>query len=266
MRRLIIRFRFSEQVQVQQPKQLKRFYKEATVEMATNPTNPYHQWLVKLDGKTVKTPYKNTLAVPSPQLASFIAHEFNMQTDNIRPTTMPLLNLAKNAIDIEADDRIRQFMEQSIISYLERDTVLFRENPDTKLYKIQQEKLDPQLKIFNEKFGLYLKTNFGLNIEPLKQQDQIRIETIVSELNNWQLVSLDAKVENLKSCILALLIWNNHLEVEEAVKFSRLEEDFQTALFGKVEGHHDYDENTIMMNVSASKLFAQLIQTQSIAY
>jgi ATP synthase F1 complex assembly factor 2 len=60
-----------------------------------------------------------------------------MQTEYIRPTTMPLMTLARNAIDIEADERIREFMEKSVLSYLERDTVLFREDPSSKLYKIQ---------------------------------------------------------------------------------------------------------------------------------
>lgn len=40
---------------------------------------------------------------------------------------MPLMTLARNAVDIEADESMREFMEHSIISYLERDTVLFRE-------------------------------------------------------------------------------------------------------------------------------------------
>ena len=37
------------------------------------------------------------------------------------------MTLARNAVDIEADEGIREFMETSIISYLEQDTVLFRE-------------------------------------------------------------------------------------------------------------------------------------------
>ena len=72
-----------------------------------------------------------------------------MQTEYIRPTTMPLMTLARNAIDIDSDERIRQYMEKSVISYLERDTVLFREDPSSKLYKIQKEKLDPLLNQFN---------------------------------------------------------------------------------------------------------------------
>lgn len=45
----------------------------------------------------------------------------------IKPNTMPLMTLARNAVDIEADERMRIFVEQSIINYLERDTVLFRD-------------------------------------------------------------------------------------------------------------------------------------------
>ncbi|CAD8064335.1 unnamed protein product [Paramecium primaurelia] len=266
MRGLLLKFRFTEQISTSQVQQIKRFYKDVKIEMAFGVVNPQNQWLIKLDGKIVKTPSKNELALPTPQLAQCIADEYNQQTEFINPITMPLMTLARNAVDIEADESMREFMEHSIISYLERDTVLFREQSHSELYQIQMQKLDPQLKLFNQKFGMHLKANFGLDIEPLKQYDQIKIESILKELNSWQLVCLDSKVENLKSCILAFQIWNNHIDIQEAVKLSRIEEDYQISLNGKVDGHHDIDEDTILNNVKAAKLFAQLIQTQSITY
>ncbi|CAK73838.1 unnamed protein product (macronuclear) [Paramecium tetraurelia] len=266
MRGLLLKFRFTEQISTSQTLQIKRFYKDVKIEMAFGEADPYRQWLVKLDGKTVKTPSKNELSIPTPQLAQRIADEFSAQAEFINPATMPLMTLARNAVDIEADENMREFMEHSIISYLERDTVLFREQSHSELYQIQMQKLDPQLKLFNQKFGMHLKANFGLDVEPLKQYDQIRIETILKELNSWQLVCLDSKVENLKSCILAFQIWNNQIDVQEAVKLSRIEEDYQISLNGKIEGHHDFDEETILANVKAAKLFSQLIQIQSITY
>lgn len=131
-----IRYFFTQQAaKIQPPVQIKRFYKAATVERA-NSTHPMHQWVVKLDGKTVKTPSRNLLEVPTPQLAASIAHEFNMQADFIRSTTMPLLTLSRTAIEMDNDDRIRKFTETSLVNYLERDTLLFREDKESKLYKI----------------------------------------------------------------------------------------------------------------------------------
>ncbi|CAD8155071.1 unnamed protein product [Paramecium pentaurelia] len=266
MKGLLLKFKFTEQIQISQTLQIKRFYKDAKIEMAIGIANPKNHWLIKLDGKAVKTPFKNVLTIPTPQLAQCIADEFNSQKEMIKPNTMPLMTLARNAVDIEADERMRIFVEQSIINYLERDTVLFRDQSQSELYQIQKQKLDPQLKLFNQIFGMHLKVNFGIDVEPLKQYDQIRIKTILKEMNSWQLVGLTSKVENLKSAILALQIWNNQIDIQEAIKLSRIEEDYQISKYGQVEGHHDFDENTIYYQLKAAKLFAQLIQIQSITY
>lgn len=74
------------------------------------------------------------LAVPTPQLASFIAHELNMQGEVLRPTTMPLMTMSKHAIDMDHDELIREMMEKSIVNFLERDTLLYREEVGSKLY------------------------------------------------------------------------------------------------------------------------------------
>jgi len=58
-----------------------------------------------------------------------------MQKEVLRPSTMPLLTMARNATDIDHDDRIREFMERSIVNYLERDTLLYREEIGSKLHK-----------------------------------------------------------------------------------------------------------------------------------
>ena len=36
-----------------------------------------------------------------------IAHEFNMQEENLRPTTMPLLAMARTAVDIDFNHQLR---------------------------------------------------------------------------------------------------------------------------------------------------------------
>ncbi|CAD8089239.1 unnamed protein product [Paramecium sonneborni] len=269
MNRLLLKFKFTEWQSTYQHFKIKRFYKEAKIErtFGVGMLNQNHQWIIKLDGKIVQTHFQNELILPTSQLAQSIADEFNSQKEFIQTTTMPLLILAKNAVGIETNQRIRQFMEYSIINYLERDTVLFREQSQSQLYQIQQNKLDPQLKLFNQQFGMHLQINYGLEIKPLKQYDKIKIQNILKKLNSWQLVSLDSQVENLKSCILALQIWNNHITIQQAVQLSRIEEDYQISQNQKIEKHHDdLDENTIIAKVNAAKLLIQLIQIQSITY
>ena len=72
---------------VQQPQNMKKFFKEATFVVNDKPAHPLHKYLwkiayryvIKLDAQTMKTPYRHLLAVPNPTLAFLITSEFNRQ-------------------------------------------------------------------------------------------------------------------------------------------------------------------------------------------
>lgn len=54
---------------ISQPQNMRRFYKESTFIENPHPYHPLHKYIIKLDNKTMKTPYRHLLAVPSPILA-----------------------------------------------------------------------------------------------------------------------------------------------------------------------------------------------------
>lgn len=58
---------------------MKKFYKKATVQKVESPEHEKHIYAVLLDGRIVKTPLRNKLALPTYELAFAVAHEFNMQ-------------------------------------------------------------------------------------------------------------------------------------------------------------------------------------------
>jgi chaperone required for assembly of F1-ATPase len=70
----------------------KRFYK--TVDIAPTEDNGFK---ILLDGRTLKTPGRNPLHLPTVDLAVAIAAEWDAQTDpakGIQPVTMPLMSIA----------------------------------------------------------------------------------------------------------------------------------------------------------------------------
>ncbi|KAB5521009.1 hypothetical protein DKX38_025328 [Salix brachista] len=74
----------------------KRFYKQVT----TREADDGNGWTVMLDYRTLKTPSKRPLKLPTIALAKAIAAEWDyQQTDGIRPFTMPLMKLACTALD-----------------------------------------------------------------------------------------------------------------------------------------------------------------------
>lgn len=54
------------------------------------------------------------------------------------------------------------------------------------------------------------------------------------------------------------LIHGGHVSVEEAVRYSRIDEDFQTKYFGIVEGAHDLDEAYAYSVFSTAQSLVQL--------
>lgn len=57
---------------------MRKFYKKATVQRLPHPDHERHLYGVMLDGRVVKTPMRNKLAVPNYEMAFIISHEFNM--------------------------------------------------------------------------------------------------------------------------------------------------------------------------------------------
>jgi len=53
---------------------MKRFYKEAHLGPNPQAKHPLHKHLLMLDGRTIKTPYQNPLALPSQKLAFLVVN------------------------------------------------------------------------------------------------------------------------------------------------------------------------------------------------
>ena len=91
----------------------KRFYKEAAAEQMPG------GWTVALDGRTIKTPARVALCVPSQRLARAIAAEWNAQGEIIDLTAMHLTRLANVAIDRTPE--VREEMADELVRYCETD-------------------------------------------------------------------------------------------------------------------------------------------------
>lgn len=88
---------------------------------ADPPGTPSEWFGVTLDGKTLKTPMGQTLAVPSQSLAFAIASEWDAQEKYLQPVSMPLMTLACTALDQVA--QTPHVYRQQCLSFLPTDTV-----------------------------------------------------------------------------------------------------------------------------------------------
>ncbi|CBI17704.3 hypothetical protein VitviT2T_022334 [Vitis vinifera] len=235
----------------------KRFYKQAS----TREADDGNGWTVMLDYRTLKTPSKRPLKLPTLSLAKAIAAEWEyQQTDGIRPFTMPLMKLACTALERVPLTRMK------IIEYLmkkfHQDLVFCRAPGDSDLtigvLERQVEKIDPLLQWVESQFGfkpIVYSSFFGG-----KQEDGLvnAIENLLKKTDDCELAAIDAIASAAHSLTIAIGIFRGKLQIEEAIELIRLEEDLQVDKWGLVEGGHDVDVADLKVQISSAAAFLGL--------
>ncbi|KAF3990408.1 hypothetical protein FT663_02149 [Candidozyma haemuli var. vulneris] len=154
------------------------------------------KWVVRLDGKPLKTPLGHKLAIPErkEQLALLVAHEWDTLVDlKIKPTNLPLTSLTSRAADLEAvflaekadPDMITklgdlQDVKHDLLRYLDTDTCLIfatEDEYDGKLRKRQKDLYEPLIEEYNSFF-----TEFGRQNNLLPSEDyKVQLQTLDCE-------------------------------------------------------------------------------------
>ena len=88
-------------------------------------------WAVTLDGRVMKTMYKDPLYIPSRAMAVAIAEEWEQQVDTIDMRAMHLNNMLAKAVKCRLDDTLETYMKKEIIKVIENDQVCFVEAEST---------------------------------------------------------------------------------------------------------------------------------------
>ena len=204
----------------------KRFYKQVSVAAAEG------DWIVQLDGRTLKTPGKIILLVPTEKAAGLIALEWDAQTDYIRPELMPVTRLLNVAVEQTPDNRDALVAEAR--KYAGTDVLCYREGEVRLHAEEQAAKWDPILGWAAEQ-GVALKsTNTLIAIE----QDDAALEAVADYargLDNMHLTLFVHFVAVFGSAVLAMAVLKGHLTGEAAFDLSRLDELWQIRYWGEDE-------------------------------
>ncbi|GMF32771.1 unnamed protein product [Phytophthora fragariaefolia] len=155
-----------------------RFYKDVGVkdveqEPAEAGAAPRQLFAVTLDGKTVKTPRQQPVQLPTRALAYAVAHEWDAQSHDIRPATMPIMTLASTALDLVLTSSSRESIDE-MMHYLHTDTVCYQVTADQqdKLVALQHKKWKPVRKWFSDTFEGEVDVSHG-SINSLAHDQQL---------------------------------------------------------------------------------------------
>lgn len=181
---------------------MRRFYKTVAVQRA----GALHG--IVLDGRPVKTPEREMLALRSAALADAIAAEWAGQGEELGD--MPLTRLANSAIDRVRPDRSAALAQ--IDAFARHDLVCYRSTHPADLVAREAAAWDVPLLWARSQYGLDLKTTIGALSIPQPGYNAGDLAQRLSRLDEFALTGFSAATAILKSTVLALAMADQRLD------------------------------------------------------
>ena len=233
-------------------KQMKRFYKDVAV------AEREEAYVILLDGKPAKSLQGAFLEVPSQALAAAIAVEWRDQSEHIDRATMPLTGLANSALDRVS--RNRGQVIDHVLGFGRNDLLCYRAETPATLAERQKALWDPLLDWARTKHGLRLMADAGIAYIEQPVDAIVRMQELVSGLNDFMLAPLDLSAALTGSFVVALALVEGHLTADGAFAAAQLDEIFQAEKWG-----HDADAESrrvrLLAELNATERFVRLLGT-----
>jgi chaperone required for assembly of F1-ATPase len=212
------------QIQMHKPMP-KRFYKEVSVSAGEG------GYLLLLDGKPVKTPTRNTLAVKTEAAALLLAAEWDAQVDVINPVLMPCTRLVNTAIDGLSDNL--EAVQEDIVRFAGSDHLCYRADGPDDLVSLQHTRWDPVLDWVAGSIGARFVLVEGIIHSAQPQRTLDAFAAHIARFDDAvQLACLHTITTLSGSAILTLAFAQNHLSADEVWSLAHLDEDWQISKWG----------------------------------
>ena len=203
---------------------MKRFWTAADVRAVEE------GWSIELDGRSVRTPARAALTVPSETLARAIADEWNSVGETVDPRAMPLTGLANAAIDRVAPDR--EAFAAQLARYAEADLACYRADHPTDLVARQSETWDALLGWGRRRFDVDFCTTAGITHVDQPPATVERLSHALAVLDPFNLAGLSPLVTIGGSLLAALAVLEGAMSVEEAWDAVSVDDRYQLDRWG----------------------------------
>ncbi len=205
----------------------KRFWKTAKAEACAG------GFTVLLDERTVKTPAKANLTVPTLAMAEAIAAEWDAQVDLFDPRTMPVTRGANAAIDKVRVQRAE--VVALLAEYGDSDLLCYRAAGPEGLVAKQAQNWDPMLDWAANTLGARLFVGQGVMHVPQTTDALGKLRTQLDAFDAFALAAAHDLISLSGSLVLALAVTRGAISVEDAWLLSRIDEHWQITEWGEDE-------------------------------
>ena len=203
---------------------MKRFWNEVGVKAADG------GWEIRLDDRSVRTPARAALNVPTEPLAEAIAEEWRSIEGEIDPRAMPLTGLANAAIDRVAPERLA--FAGGLARYAEADLACYRAEWPPELVERQGQAWDSLLAWARRRYDVDFCTTSGLMHVPQPQATIERLAHEVAALDPFRLAGLSPLVTTGGSLVAGLAVLEKAIAPDEAWGAVSIDERWQLEQWG----------------------------------
>ncbi len=202
----------------------RRFYKQVAV---TGTAAPF---AVTLDERTLRTPLKRALDLPTRRLAEKVAGEWEAQSEKIDPQSMPYTKLANTALDRVAPDRDRILGE--IVDFAGSDLVCYRAEKPQGLVERQARAWQPVLDWAHRAFGAEFQVTEGIVHVEQPAASLAAMRRHLAGRSPWALTALHNMTTLTGSALISAMASEGGILPAEAWLAAHVDEDWQIEQWG----------------------------------
>lgn len=203
---------------------MKRFYKDVAVAKADG------GWRVALDGKPIRTQLGSAQLLPTRAVAELLAGEWRAQGVEIDPRGFVFRDLADFAIDIVRPDRAATLAK--LLSFAGTDTLCYRADPDTPLFKRQQELWEPLVSACEARHAMRLERVSGVIHHAQPEAALSAFRRRLESEDDFTLAALVTLASLAASLVVALAVLEPVADAPALFAAANAEEDWQAELWG----------------------------------
>ncbi len=213
---------------------------------------------MRLDGRTLRTPARGALLLPSLPLALAVAAEWEWQeARTLRPFTMPIMALCATAID--RMPATRDATVESLLRFFHTDALCVRAEKPA-LAAQQAAAWDPLLDWAGATLGGRPAASASLLGPAHPEATVAAMRAALRACDDWELAGVSALSAAARSLVMAFALARRRVRPAHAPALLRIEEDAQTAEWGFVEGGHDVDIADLRARIAAPVVFLDMLR------
>lgn len=205
----------------------KRFWHDVSINKVAN------GYSVLLDRRTLNTPAKAPLILPTFKLAEAVAAEWRAQVETIDPASMPFSGAANAAVD-----KIENQFEEVVglvTAYAETDLLCYRATAPRELVQRQEDAWDPLLKWSEAFLGAPLNVTNGVMYVDQPKKSVKNLRAHVNRYSVFELAALYDLVGLSGSLVASLAIVQHHETPESVWEICQVDEIWQKEQWGQDE-------------------------------